>query len=269
MLGNPLQYSCLEKSHGWKSPVSYNPWGRKESDTTERLHFTILVWIPVPWGQGHILLIFPISSPSKVPGTQAGLKTNSKLLESWIRLTNRPVLTHGERMNQPGLLGLVSYCAQVYHRRRMKQTPWSFFLFFQSCITLQKYWFRSLVRLRSQVQYSREPVSFLKRIQWIYFIHKATSTVLNHHPINSRQCSQRENLTKRMRMSHSGQPSPQLEKSQEKEESSSTYRCQYIFICKKEELALWKWKVFLKPHFHMFTFPFPLKIIIKQQTAFR
>ena len=34
--GNPLQYSCLE------SPMDrggYSPWGRKESDTTDRLHF--------------------------------------------------------------------------------------------------------------------------------------------------------------------------------------------------------------------------------------
>ena len=27
------------KSHGWRSLVGYTPWGRKESDTTERLHF--------------------------------------------------------------------------------------------------------------------------------------------------------------------------------------------------------------------------------------
>ena len=32
---NPLQYSCLEKSHGQRSPVGYSPWGRKESDMTE------------------------------------------------------------------------------------------------------------------------------------------------------------------------------------------------------------------------------------------
>ena len=37
--GNPLQYSCLEKSHGQRSLVGYSPQGRKESDTTERLHF--------------------------------------------------------------------------------------------------------------------------------------------------------------------------------------------------------------------------------------
>ena len=28
------------KSHGQRSVVSYSPWGHKESDTTERLHFT-------------------------------------------------------------------------------------------------------------------------------------------------------------------------------------------------------------------------------------
>ena len=27
--GNPHQYSCLEKSHGQRSLMGYNPWGRK------------------------------------------------------------------------------------------------------------------------------------------------------------------------------------------------------------------------------------------------
>ena len=27
------------KSHGWRSLVGYSPWGREQSDTTERLHF--------------------------------------------------------------------------------------------------------------------------------------------------------------------------------------------------------------------------------------
>ena len=27
------------KSHGWRSLVGYSPWGRKESDMTEQLHF--------------------------------------------------------------------------------------------------------------------------------------------------------------------------------------------------------------------------------------
>ena len=37
--GTPLQYSCLEKSHGRRSLVGCSPWGRKELDATERLHF--------------------------------------------------------------------------------------------------------------------------------------------------------------------------------------------------------------------------------------
>ena len=42
--GNPLQYSCLgKKSHGQRSLVGYNPQGHKQSDTTERLHFTLFV----------------------------------------------------------------------------------------------------------------------------------------------------------------------------------------------------------------------------------
>ena len=32
--GNPLQYSCLEKSNGQRSLPAYSPWGRKELDTT-------------------------------------------------------------------------------------------------------------------------------------------------------------------------------------------------------------------------------------------
>ena len=42
--GNPLQYSCLEKSHGRRSVVGYSPWGCKQLDTTEQFH---LVLIPI------------------------------------------------------------------------------------------------------------------------------------------------------------------------------------------------------------------------------
>ena len=35
--GNPLQYSCLEKSHGQRSLEGYSPWDGKESDTIYRL----------------------------------------------------------------------------------------------------------------------------------------------------------------------------------------------------------------------------------------
>ena len=37
--GNPLQYSCLENP---MDGGAWCPWSRKESDTTERLHFFTL-----------------------------------------------------------------------------------------------------------------------------------------------------------------------------------------------------------------------------------
>jgi len=35
---NPLQYSCLGKSHGQKRPTGLSPWGGKELDITEHIH---------------------------------------------------------------------------------------------------------------------------------------------------------------------------------------------------------------------------------------
>ena len=37
--GNPLQCSRLGESYGQRSLVGYSPWGHKEWDTTEWLHF--------------------------------------------------------------------------------------------------------------------------------------------------------------------------------------------------------------------------------------
>ena len=34
-IGYPLQYSCLENSHGQRSLGRYSPWSYKESDMTE------------------------------------------------------------------------------------------------------------------------------------------------------------------------------------------------------------------------------------------
>ena len=39
--GYPLQYSCLENSHGQRSLVGYSPQGRKELDTTEWLTLSL------------------------------------------------------------------------------------------------------------------------------------------------------------------------------------------------------------------------------------
>ena len=39
---NPLRYSCL---HGQRNLAGYSPWGLKESDMTERLHFLSLSFL--------------------------------------------------------------------------------------------------------------------------------------------------------------------------------------------------------------------------------
>ena len=42
LLRQPTPVLLPGKSHGWRSLVGYSPWGRKELDTTERLHFYML-----------------------------------------------------------------------------------------------------------------------------------------------------------------------------------------------------------------------------------
>ena len=39
------------KSHRRRSVVGYSPWGCKESDTTERLHSLLAVWITINCGK--------------------------------------------------------------------------------------------------------------------------------------------------------------------------------------------------------------------------
>ena len=41
--GNPLQYSCLEISHGQRSLAGYSPWGHKETGLSDsHFHFSAL-----------------------------------------------------------------------------------------------------------------------------------------------------------------------------------------------------------------------------------
>ena len=47
--GNLLQYSCLENPHGQRSLVGYNPWGHKESDTSEGLRTAQHLYSGLPW----------------------------------------------------------------------------------------------------------------------------------------------------------------------------------------------------------------------------
>ena len=41
--GNPLQYSCLEKSHGQRNLAGYSPWSLKESKANEHTGKVLII----------------------------------------------------------------------------------------------------------------------------------------------------------------------------------------------------------------------------------
>ena len=58
------------KSHGRRNPVGCRPWGRKESDTTEQLHFTSLqmtdmIYLVVKTGEVIIFLQSVVEAESQ------------------------------------------------------------------------------------------------------------------------------------------------------------------------------------------------------------
>ena len=52
----PMPVFLPGESHGWRSLVGYSPWGRKELDTTERLHFHFKVLFTHTRNKGEIVL---------------------------------------------------------------------------------------------------------------------------------------------------------------------------------------------------------------------
>ena len=78
---SPLQCSCLEKSHGQRSLAGYGPWGRTESDTTERLTNPCALYSAVQGlalseealrvtGWRRAWQPTPVFSPGKIPWTE-------------------------------------------------------------------------------------------------------------------------------------------------------------------------------------------------------
>ena len=72
--GNPLQYSCLESPHGWRSFAGYSPRGHKESDTTE-LSLSEELWI----GEKRK---FSVGNPGDIEG----LKKQKKIINEDVRI---------------------------------------------------------------------------------------------------------------------------------------------------------------------------------------
>ena len=56
------------KSHRWRRVIGYSPWGLKESDTTERLHFTSYRWdtSPASLAINHSSSPASLASPSMI-----------------------------------------------------------------------------------------------------------------------------------------------------------------------------------------------------------
>ena len=94
-----------EKSHGQRSLVGYSPWSRKESDTTERLHFTSLLLTvaqlvknpPAMWGPGfdpwigkipwkRERLLTPVFSPGEFHGLYSPWGCKESDMTEWLSL---------------------------------------------------------------------------------------------------------------------------------------------------------------------------------------
>ena len=70
--GNPLQCSCLENPHGQGRLVGVSSWGRKESDTTERTHTSLLTLHPIPGPSFDTMFLVSPVSDSHVPALPGG-----------------------------------------------------------------------------------------------------------------------------------------------------------------------------------------------------
>ena len=58
------------KSHGWRSLVGYSPWGCKESDTTEQLHFNFHLKKNIRLIEGRLLCRRKLNLLVQLEGTQ-------------------------------------------------------------------------------------------------------------------------------------------------------------------------------------------------------
>ena len=101
--GNPLQYSCLE--NGQRSLVGYSLRGRKESDTTEQLHFHFIIGAPqyvrqmLTSMEGEINNNTIIVGDFNTPLTPMDRSTKQKI--------NKETQTLNETVDQMGLIEII------------------------------------------------------------------------------------------------------------------------------------------------------------------
>ena len=90
------------KSHGWRSLVGCSPWGRKEQDTTDRLHFHFLLSC-IGEGNGNPLQCSCLENPMDGEAWQAAVHG---VAQSWTRLKRLSSSSSSTNKCKPsGLLG--------------------------------------------------------------------------------------------------------------------------------------------------------------------
>ena len=82
--GNPVQYSCLEKSHGWRSLVGCSPWGHWELDMTERHGHSLSLFTFMNWRRKWQPT--PVFLPEESQGWGSLVAAIYGVAQSWTRL---------------------------------------------------------------------------------------------------------------------------------------------------------------------------------------
>ena len=93
---NPLQYSCLKNPHGQRSLVGYTPWGRRESDTTERLSprsscYGLKLERLIKIHSKIIICLYHLSAPLREKSCfipiSVSVRSAARTLERWMKLS--------------------------------------------------------------------------------------------------------------------------------------------------------------------------------------
>ena len=93
------------KSHAGRNLVGYSPWGRKESDTTERLHFHLDSWAILPllnnWDLFYIKILYKFSSNVRIKRIEIfASECLSYLCLSWLMSILECVCSNKNKQNK-------------------------------------------------------------------------------------------------------------------------------------------------------------------------
>ena len=107
------------KSHGWRSLVGYSPWGRWESDTTERLHFDFSL-LCIGEGNGNPLQCSCLENPRD--GEPGGLPSmgSHRVWHDWSDLAAATARKKKERKKEPWSDAILKNCFKMNNKAKLK-----------------------------------------------------------------------------------------------------------------------------------------------------